>query len=410
MALRRVLQHVKSISSVRHSIRSHSCQHSCNHDHHGQSLSISAAVCRGSELPLSIESLKLGKPRDGELLVRLVASGICHTDVAVKHKHIPSPFPIVLGHEGSGVVEAVGNGVQSVKVGDHVIMSYASCGGCRNCLSGKPSYCESHRLCNFGGKRIDQSVTHSTNDGQPIHGCFFRQSSFATHSIATERNVVVVDKDLPLHKLAPLGCGIQTGAGAVLNTLQVKPGSSIAVYGCGSVGMAAILAAALVHCKRVIAIDTNAPRLELARSLGATHTILAQPKNTQQNMYEELRALSGGGLDYALDTTGHPDVLKVAFESLRPLGVCALVGGSPPGSQVKLDMLHILLGRQLRGIIQGDAISKEFLPNLIHFYRQGRFPFDRLITFYDSLHDINSAIEDSVKGVVIKPVIRISDP
>jgi aryl-alcohol dehydrogenase len=193
-----------------------SCGSSCSH------IPIRAAVCRDTSKPLSMENLMLEQPRADEVLIRMVATGICHTDMAVKHKHIPSPFPIVLGHEGAGVVEAVGADVKAIVPGDHVIMSYASCGECRNCLSGKPSYCVQHRACNFSGARLDGSTSHSVaQSGEAVHGSFFRQSSFATHALASHRNVLVVDKSLPLATLAPLGCGVQTGAGAILNTFQV---------------------------------------------------------------------------------------------------------------------------------------------------------------------------------------------
>lgn len=348
--------------------------------------------------------MHLEQPRDDEVLIRMVATGICHTDMAVKHKHIPSPFPIVLGHEGAGVVEAVGARVKAVAAGDHVIMSYSSCGECRNCLQGKPSYCVQHRACNFSGARLDGSTSHTTAPaGDKVHGSFFRQSSFATHALASERNVVVVDKSLPLATLAPLGCGVQTGAGAILNTFQAKAGSSVAVYGCGSVGMSAILAARVAGCTRIVAVDVNAARLKLARELGATHAL----NGADAELGAQLREVSGGGLDYALDTTGNTSILRTAFETLRPLGQCALVGGAPPGSTVQLDMLSILLGRQLRGVIQGDSVSRVFLPQLIELYRQGRFPFDKFITFYDSLDDINRALDD-MKTTVIKPVLRIS--
>jgi aryl-alcohol dehydrogenase len=311
----------------------------------------------------------------------------------------------VLGHEGAGIVQSVGSRVKSVKPGDHIIMSFASCGECRNCLSGKPSYCILHRAVNFGGSRLDGSTTHKTADAsdQSVHGSFFRQSSFATHALASERNVLVVDKSLPLETLAPLGCGIQTGAGAILNTFQCRAGSSLAVFGCGSVGMAAILAGRVAGCTKIIAVDVNQQRLKLATELGATHTL----NGADANLPQHLRDLTGGGLDYSLDTTGNTSILKTAFETLRPLGQCALVGGAPPGSTVSLDMLSILLGRQLRGVIQGDAVSKVFLPQLIDLYRQGRFPFDKFITYYDSLEEINQAIEDSHSGKVIKPVLRI---
>eukprot|EP00743_Colponemidia_sp_Colp-15_P004552 GILK01004906.1.p1 GENE.GILK01004906.1~~GILK01004906.1.p1 ORF type:complete len:402 (+),score=34.05 GILK01004906.1:83-1207(+) len=368
-------------------------------------ISIRAAVARGPKQPFSIENLSLAQPKHDEVLVRIVSTGICHTDIATRDGLLPSPHPIVLGHEGTGVVEAVGSQVSKVSVGDHVIMSYSSCGTCRNCSHGKPSYCASHRAINFAGQRLDGTTTHRKAE-EVIYGSYFQQSSFATHALAGERNVLRVSKDLPLATLAPLGCGVQTGAGAVLNTLKVSAGSTFAVFGCGAVGLSAIMAAKVAGATNIVAVDLHPSRLTLAKELGAHHSVVGN----SSNLMEQLKELTSGGLDFSLDTTGNPKILKIAFESLRTLGVCALVGGSPPGSQVSLDMLSVLLGRTLRGIIQGDSVSQTFLPQLIDLYRQGRFPFDRLVTFYDSLNDINRAVEDSESGKVIKPVIRVSNP
>jgi len=294
-----------------------------------------------------------------------------------------------------------------------VVMHFAGCGSCKNCLQGKPSYCLSHRLVNFGGRRADGSTSHHRISNIPnvpsqeIFGNFFRQSSFATYALCTQANVVRVPKDLPLEQLAPLGCAVNTGAGAILNSLRVGSGSSVAIFGAGAVGLSALLAAVVVGAHPIFAVDLHEHRLKLATELGATHVINVKDADALQ----VIRSLTGGvGVEFSLDTTGNPSVLRTAVESLLPLGVCGLVGGSPPGSELKVDMLTILLGRTVRGIIQGDSVPKVFLEKLITLFSQGRFPFDKLTTMYDGLHQINQAASDSLRGSSIKAVLRLSSP
>ena len=234
-------------------------------------MKVTAAVVHEEAQPFSVEDLELEEPRADEVLVRVVATGICHTDVIVRDQWYPVPLPAVLGHEGAGVVERVGEGVSKVQPGDHVVLSFASCGECTNCLSGWPTYCLNFYDQNFGGSRPDGSNALS-KDGDAVHGRFFGQSSFASYSVAAERSVVKVREDAPLELLGPLGCGVQSGAGGVLNILRPTPGTSIAVFGTGAVGMSAIMAASIAGCTIIISIDVKASRMELARELGATHT------------------------------------------------------------------------------------------------------------------------------------------
>jgi aryl-alcohol dehydrogenase len=387
------------------------------------SLRIRASVARSAAGPLSLEPVMLRAPRSEEVLVRLVATGLCHTDVAVKERGLCA-FPMVLGHEGAGIVEKVGNSVTGFKVGDHVLLSYASCGTCPHCLIGKPAYCFEHGSENFSGTdtgaRGSEPKTRHTSPSDakqpaspnaPVFGSFFRQSSFAEYALATENNMVLVDRKEDLAKLAPLGCGIQTGAGAVLNTLRPPVGSNIAVFGLGAVGLSAIMAARLSGCSRIVAIDRNAARLTLARELGATDTLQVTGKESGNEVVEKLKALAPShGYGFSIDTSGNPHVLRSAFDLLNPLGVCGLIGGAAPGVEVKVDMLGLLPGKQLRGIIQGDSVSKIFLPQLISHHSAGRFPFDKMITYYDGLEQLNQAIEDvkDPQGKVIKPVVRIT--
>lgn len=361
-----------------------------------------AAVVRESGGPFVLEELALDDPRPDEVVVKVVATGVCHTDVVCRDQWFPVPLPVVLGHEGAGVVEAVGSAVTLVKPGDHVVMSMSSCRVCQYCRTSAPGYCVGHYDLNFGGRRPDGSATLHAGE-EPVNGHFFAQSSFATHALAYEHNVVKVADDVPLNILGPLGCGIQTGAGSVMNSLAVKPGTSIAVYGTGAVGLSAVMAARLVGCTRIIGIDVHADRLNVATELGATDVVNAGDGDAVEAILE---LTAGRGVDYALETTAVPAVARQAVESLALLGMCGLVGVPPAGTELALDFHSVLFGRFVRGIIGGDARAHLFIPTLIDLWSQGRFPFDRLIKTYP-LADINQAVEDTELGATIKPVIEM---
>ncbi len=332
-------------------------------------MKIRAAVVREKSGPFLMEEIDLDDPRDDEVVVRIVASGLCHTDLVARDQYMPITLPAVLGHEGAGVVEKVGARVKKVAPGDHVVSSYLSCGSCSSCLSGQPTYCLNFFPCNFSGSRTDGSITMS-KDGQPVHGSFFTQSSFASHALMMERNVVRVSKDVPLEKLAPLGCGIQTGAGGVMNSLKVKPGSSIAIFGTGSVGLSAIMAARVVGSTTIIAVDVNSERLNTAKELGATHLV----NSSQTNPVEEIRRITGNGAHYSLECTGIPDVLSQSLDCLALTGVAGLIGVAPFGARVSLDCQNILNGRTVRGIVEGDSIPDIFIPRLIEPLYTRAFP------------------------------------
>jgi aryl-alcohol dehydrogenase len=365
-------------------------------------MEIKAAVVHQPGGSFVIERLELCDPNDDEVLVQIVAAGICHTDLGARDMHLPiPPPPSVFGHEGVGVVDRVGARVTKVKPGDHVVLTWNSCGTCTSCKAGKELYCLNFFLYNFHGARPDGSTTLRKDD-QPVHGSFFTQSSFADFALADERNVVRVREDIPLEVLAPMGCGIMTGAGAVMNSLQPRPGASIAVFGVGPVGMSAVLAAVVCGCTTIIAVDLNAERLEVAKQLGATHTVNA----AEVNPVEAVLDITGGGAEFSLECVGDPKVLRQAVDVLPRLGVCGLLGVVPPGTEVALNMDLIMNGRTVKGILGGDAIPDLFIPKLIELYSQGRFPFDQLITFY-SFDEINRAVADMEKGRVIKPVLRL---
>jgi aryl-alcohol dehydrogenase len=365
-------------------------------------MEIKAAVVFETGGDFSIEQLELGEPRDDEVLVRIVGAGICHTDLAARDMHLPiPPPPSVFGHEGSGVVEKVGARVSKIKPGDHVVLGWDYCGTCTSCKVGKELYCLNFFLHNFHGARPDGTTTLRKGD-QVIHGSFFRQSSFADFALANERNVVKVREDVPLEILGPLGCGVMTGAGAVMNSFQPRPGASIAVFGVGPVGMSAVLGAVVCGCTTIIAVDINADRLEAAKELGATHTV----NSGEVDPVEAILDITGGGPEFSLECVGNPKVLRQAVDVLPRLGVCGLLGVVPPGTEVALDMDLIMNGRAVKGILGGDAIPDLFIPRLIELYSQGKLPFDRLITFYP-FDEINQAVEDMEKGRVIKPVLRL---
>lgn len=283
---------------------------------------IQAAICREPHGAFSIEDVTLDGPRADEVLVRIVGAGVCHTDMAVRDRQIPTPLPLVLGHEGSGIVEAVGAGVSSVQPGDRVVLSFASCGACPNCDDHVPAYCYQFGLLNFSGGRADGSSALVKGE-ERINANFFGQSSFATHALAFERNVVKVGDDVPLELLGPLGCGIQTGAGAVLNSMHVKAGRSIAVFGAGAVGLSAIMAAKIAGAHPIIAIDLHDSRLALAQELGATHIIKGDA-----DLAAEIAAIAPTGVNYAFDTTGLSKLIELAFSLLAPRGTLGLVGAS----------------------------------------------------------------------------------
>jgi aryl-alcohol dehydrogenase len=366
-------------------------------------MKIRAAVAREKGAPLRLETIELEAPRPGEILVKVSATGVCHTDLVVRDGMLPTPLPVVLGHEGAGIVEAVGAAVTKVKPGDRVVMTFNSCGACPSCRDHATTYCHEFFPRNFFAARVDGSSALSAG-GERINGNFFGQSSFATHALCHEANVVKVAADVPLELLGPLACGIQTGAGAVMNALKVSAGKSFAVFGAGSVGLSALMAARVVGATTIIAVDTNPARLDMARSLGATHVI--DPART--NAVEEIMRVTGTGVNFALDTTGIAAVIRNAVESLGARGACGILGASAPDAEIVLNETHFMsAGRRLIGIVEGDSNPDVFIPMLIDLYRSGRFPFDRLVKFY-ALEQINEAIRDSETGAAIKPIVRMS--
>ena len=367
-------------------------------------LTIQAAVLEAPGAGLSLQTLTIEAPRDHEIRVRVVASGVCRTALSVMGRPFPADRPIVLGHEGAGIVESVGRAVTKVTPGDRVVMSFNFCGACPSCLARAPSYCHYFFGSNFLGQRTDGSVALSGPEG-PVRHHFFGQSSFATHCLCTERNVVKVPDSVPdalFEILGPLGCGLQTGAGAIVNVLQPRLGESVVVFGTGAVGLAGIMAARAIGAGPVVAVDRVRSRLDLALEIGATHAILA---DGQADLVAEVRKICPHGANVSLDTTAVSSVLRQALDGLGPLGRCGFVGGAPLGSTLEVDVRDIMMhGKSLRGIVEGDSNAEVFIPELIRLQAQGRFPFERLVRRYP-LAQIQAAIDDARTGHTIKPVI-----
>lgn len=364
-------------------------------------MQITAAVSRETEISPRLEPVELGEPGPGEVRVRIEAAGICHSDLMF-HGPFGSQFaakPIVLGHEGAGVVEAVGPGVMSLVVGDHVVLSGKSCGHCRSCQSGETIYCEHMvELCWCGGRADGTSPL--SQDGERVSGMFFGQSSFATHAIAAESTAVKVPQDAPLHLLGPLGCGLATGAGSVLRALEVRPGKSIAIFGTGAVGLAAVMAAKIAGAARIVAVDVNEARLAIARELGADDVVVSGP-----DTIAALRALEPRGFAFSFITAPPPEVFDAATACLAIQGTAGYV--IFPNKPWVPDMNFLMTGgRKLQGIIGGFGNPQTFIPLLVDYWRKGQFPFERLITEF-RFDQIGEAWELYRAGTVIKPVLRM---
>lgn len=358
-----------------------------------------AAVIRGKGGPFELEDLEVDEPRLNEALIRVVATGMCHTDLLARDQVLPPGPPVVLGHEGSGVVEAVGAGVRSVSPGDHVVLAPMSCGRCHNCLTGHPMHCRSFLALNLRGRRPDGSSAYRDADGRELSGHFFGQSSFSRHVVVDERSVVRVRDDAPLELLGPLGCGLQTGAGAVLNVLRPLPASSITVFGAGAVGLAAVMAAVMAGCAEIIVVDLNQTRLDIAADLGAT----AVHDAADEDVVARIVGSTAGGTDYAVDAVGLPQTIRNAVDVLNVGGAAAVLGSAGAGREVSLDISR-LFSRTVKGIVEGDVVPAVFIPLLVDSFLAGRFPMDRIITQYD-MTGINRAAADAAAGRVVKPVL-----
>ncbi|MDM7487710.1 NAD(P)-dependent alcohol dehydrogenase [Rhodococcus sp. GXMU-t2271] len=360
-----------------------------------------AAVVREYGADPQLEPVRLPELRLDEIVVRIAGVGICHTDLTAAAGGVPVPLPVVLGHEGAGTVVEAGAAVSRLAVGDRVVLGFDSCRRCRNCSRGRPAYCARFAPLNYGGCRPDGTTVLRDGSGDPLHGNWFGQSSFASLVVATERNAVLLPRDVPVELAGPLGCGLQTGAGAVLRVLRPEPGSSLAVFGLGAVGMAAVMAARIAGCTTVVGVDPDGGRRDLARTLGATETLTPAG---HPDVGRRIRELTGGGVDFAVEAVGSEDVIRQALSSLTAPGTCATLGLRAGRNPVTVDQTHLLGGRTLTGVIEGDADPHVFLPDLVRLWQQGSFPVEKLIrTFpFERFDEALAAVRagDAVKAVL----------
>ena len=371
-------------------------------------MQIVAAVAVDPLAPFSVQSVTLEEPRKDEILVKIAGVGLCHTDLtALAGKMIPVKLPAVFGHEGAGTVAAVGADVSKFKVGDRVVMSFGSCGHCGNCEAQHPAYCKNSALLNHTGMRPDGSTAirgrlSGGADAVAMSSHFFGQSSFASHALTRERNLVHVPEAFPLELAGPLGCGIQTGAGSVLNVLRCAPGSSLLIAGGGSVGLSALLAAVVANCAEIILVEPVAKRRELALALGATDVL----DPLAPDFAARLAAVAPAGVDHFFDSTGLPAMITTGINMLGTRGSAALVGIPPEvDSAVSVALLPLIgLGRTVHGVVEGDSNPPSFIVRLIHLYLDGRFPIDKLMTRYP-LREINQAVRDHKNGTCVKAVL-----
>lgn len=351
--------------------------------------------------------INLCKMGNDDLLVHMVASGICHSDEAIRAGVASLGYPVILGHEGSGIVEKVGPEVKNFKPGDHVVLSFYSEDGCINCDKGMPTKCLNYAANNLSGVRPDGTPHFTDKNGKRISD-MFDQSSFTTETVVRENNAVKVSKDLDLRKVGPLGCGYMTGSGAVFNTInsykEVRPGTIGMVAGTGAVGLAAMMAFKISGCTTIIAVDQNEDRLKLAEKLGATDTINTKNVNS---VPEAVKQITNGAMaDYAVDTTGYAPLVQQEIPSMAQGGVLAAIAVTD--QKVTVDTWNNLSvsDQAVVGSNMGDGIPQVDIPRLIKFYKAGMFPFDKTEKFFD-FKDINKANHASVDGSVIKPVLII---
>ncbi|CAH0028720.1 unnamed protein product [Clonostachys rhizophaga] len=358
----------------------------------------------------TLRSLILDEVQDNEILVEMRYSGICHTDIAVSKGMLDmTEFPAVLGHEGAGTIMALGEGVKSksLKVGDSVVLSYNACQTCPACLSGQRAFCHDHPQVNHNAVRLsDRTTPARLLDGTPVRSQYFGHSSFAKHSVVHEDTVVRCDYPDQLATYAPLGCGFQTGAGAIFNVAKPQQHQTAVIFGMGTVGLAALMACKYIGLKRLIAVDLNNERLKLAAELGATDLLNAAEI---PDVPQAIRALTERGADHTVECTGITSIVEDAVRSTAPQGHITVLGVPKPGSTFSIDALDFLLAnKSIHGIIQGGAQPHSFLPFLIDLHRQGQFPLEKVCRVFSARH-INQAIKSMHSGETIKPVLSWED-
>ena len=358
-----------------------------------------AAVLTEPGVVPTLADIEVRDPVGDEVRIKIGAVGICHTDVSLAARWPARRMPIVFGHEGCGVVEAVGPGA-TVAVGQRVVLTFNSCGVCPHCAAGRPAYCDRSTTLNMRGDRADGSGALSGSNG-PVVGGFFGQSSFSTYAIATQRNTVAIGEQIDAATAAPLGCSVQTGVGAVLNALRPGAGDSIAIFGAGAVGLSAVMGARIAGCRTIVAVDPIAERRSLATDLGATHVI----DPTECAVVEAVVEHSAGGVGHALDTTAIPAVLADAVAALRTRGQLGIVGLGAPTAELPVGLV-MGKGLSIRGVVEGDSVPQTFIPELVDLYSRGDLPLEKLITTYE-FSNFDSAWQAARSGSVVKPVLTV---
>ena len=363
-----------------------------------------AAVLRGFNEPLKLEDVALQDPQAHEVLVKIVATGICHSDLSVIEGKFLPMLPVVLGHEAAGIVESVGSGVTQVAKGDHVILSFIpACGFCGYCSTGRPQLCQEGMQRVMMGAMADGTSRLSTKGESVFH--FLGLSSFAEYAVVHEAAAIKIPDDMPLDKACLIGCGVMTGVGAAINTAGVKPATTVAVIGCGGVGLNAIQGSALAGARTIVAVDVLDNKLEMARRFGATHTVNAK----KENALDRIQAYTEGlGADYSFEVIGHPDTVALAFDALRPGGLCVVVGVAPLDAQFIVTPMALMQEKAMKGCIYGSARPRVDMPHFIELYRSGRLKLDELISRTYKLEQINEAFDALREGTVARSVIQLA--
>jgi S-(hydroxymethyl)glutathione dehydrogenase / alcohol dehydrogenase len=370
-----------------------------------QSIKCKAAIAWGPGQPLSIEEVEVMPPQAGEVRVRIVATGVCHTDAFTLSGEDPEGvFPCILGHEGGGIVESIGEGVTSVKVGDHVIPLYTpECGECKFCKSGKTNLCQKIRATQGKGLMPD-GTTRFSKDGQPIYH-YMGTSTFSEYTVLPEISIAKVDPAAPLEEVCLLGCGVTTGIGAVMNTAKVKEGESVAIFGLGGIGLSAVIGARLAKAGRIIAIDINESKFELARKLGATDCI--NPNDYDKPIQEVIVELTDGGVDFSFECIGNVKVMRAALECChKGWGESVIIGVAGAGQEISTRPFQLVTGRVWRGSAFGGVRGRSELPSYVQRYMQGEFRLDDFITHTMPLEQINEAFDLMHEGKSIRTVIH----
>ncbi|RSH76960.1 uncharacterized protein EHS24_003898 [Apiotrichum porosum] len=359
--------------------------------------------------PFVLRDVTLDDPLEDEVLIEMVASGICHTDLLVASGHLPdNKFPVILGHEGAGYVVKAGAKAGRLQPGELVLLSFACCEDCDPCKTGATYACDTWTPINFLKQRASGNpavgvLGDGNLKGKPVEGSFFGQSSFARHALVKESSCVVVPKGTDVKTLAPLGCGLQTGAGGVFNAANVQPHNTVLVSGLGGVGMAALFAAASIGAKTIIVVDINEERLKLAKELGATHAVNPKSLSGTTTPEEARRLTDGRGVDFVIECTGHPAAAKDAFLSLGMRGRMVQIGSSP--GELSVGFNDILLGlRSIEACVEGNDSPHRLVPRLVELHKQGKFPVDRIVKTYP-WKEMHQALEDMHSGKVIKPIL-----